>query len=101
VHNHLDWLALAFGQHARAPMLTTIHGFSGAGILPAYTRSRSAFVAISASDHYAGLDYAATIHRGIDLAAETPGVYLLNVTPVRTAGNHEELAHELVRSSSG
>jgi glycosyltransferase involved in cell wall biosynthesis len=67
VHNHLDWLPLAFGQHARAPMLTTIHGFSGAGILPAYTRSRSAFVAISASDRYAGLDYAATIHHGIDL----------------------------------
>jgi glycosyltransferase involved in cell wall biosynthesis len=49
-------------------MVTTIHGFSGAGILPAYTRSRSAFVAISASDRYAGLDYAATIHHGIDPA---------------------------------
>jgi glycosyltransferase involved in cell wall biosynthesis len=48
-------------------MVTTIHGFSGAGILPAYTRSLSAFVAISASDRYAGLDYAATIHHGIDL----------------------------------
>src|SRR5204862_3649722 len=34
---------------------------------PAYTRSRSAFVAISDSDRYAGLDYAATIHHGIDL----------------------------------
>ena len=45
VHNHLDWLPLAFGAHVRAPMVTTIHGFSGAGILPAYTRSRSAFVA--------------------------------------------------------
>jgi glycosyltransferase involved in cell wall biosynthesis len=67
VHNHLDWLPLAFDQHARAPMLTTIHGFSGAGILPAYARSRSAFVAISDSDRYAGLDYAATIHHGIDL----------------------------------
>lgn len=69
VHNHLDWLPLAFGEHTRAPMITTIHGFSGAGILPAYTRSRSAFVAISASDRYAGLDYAATIHHGIDPAA--------------------------------
>ena len=67
VHNHLDWLPLAFGEHARAPMVTTIHGFSGAGILPAYTRSRSAFVAISASDRHPGLDYAATIHHGIDL----------------------------------
>jgi glycosyltransferase involved in cell wall biosynthesis len=67
VHNHLDWLPLAFDQHARAPMVTTIHGFSGEGILPAYARSRSAFVAISDSDRCAGLDYAATIHHGIDL----------------------------------
>jgi hypothetical protein len=29
VHNHLDWLPLAFSEHCRAPMLTTIHGFSG------------------------------------------------------------------------
>ena len=41
VHNHLDWLPFAFGEQVRAPMVTTIHGFSGAGILPAYTRSRS------------------------------------------------------------
>jgi glycosyltransferase involved in cell wall biosynthesis len=68
VHNHLDWLPLAFGEHARAPMVTTVHGFSGPGILPAYTRSRSAFVAISASDRQAGLDYAATIYHGIDPA---------------------------------
>ena len=68
VHNHLDWLPLAFGEHARAPMVTTIHGFSGAGILPAYTRARSAFVAISDSDRHAGLDYAATVHHGIDLS---------------------------------
>jgi glycosyltransferase involved in cell wall biosynthesis len=67
VHNHLDWLPLAFDEHVRAPMVTTIHGFSGAGILPAYRRSRSAFVAISDSDRDAGLDYAATIHHGIDL----------------------------------
>jgi glycosyltransferase involved in cell wall biosynthesis len=67
VHNHLDWLPLAFDRHARSPMVTTIHGFSGPGILPAYARSRSAFVAISDSDRYAGLDYAATIHHGIDL----------------------------------
>jgi glycosyltransferase involved in cell wall biosynthesis len=67
VHNRLDWLPLAFDEHVRAPMVTTIHGFSGAGILPVYRRSRSAFVAISGSDRDAGLDYAATIHHGIDL----------------------------------
>ncbi|HUA43225.1 MAG TPA: glycosyltransferase family 4 protein [Streptosporangiaceae bacterium] len=69
VHNHLDWLPLAFDEHARAPMVTTIHGFSGPTILPAYAQSRSAFVAISDSDRNPGLDYAATIHHGIDLTA--------------------------------
>jgi glycosyltransferase involved in cell wall biosynthesis len=82
VHNHLDWLPLAFDDHAHAPMVTTIHGFSGPGILPAYTRSRSAFVAISAADRYAGLDYAATIHHGIDLALlpyrASPGAHLVS-----------------------
>jgi glycosyltransferase involved in cell wall biosynthesis len=69
VHNHLDWLPLAFDAHTKTPMLTTVHGFSGQGILPAYARSRSAFVSISDSDRSADLDYVATIHHGIDLDA--------------------------------
>jgi glycosyltransferase involved in cell wall biosynthesis len=68
VHNHLDWLPLAFSQHMRAPMVTTVHGFSGPGILPAYKGSRSAFVSISESDRCGELDYVATIHHGVDLA---------------------------------
>jgi glycosyltransferase involved in cell wall biosynthesis len=67
VHNQLDWLPLAFAEHARAPLLTTIHGFSGPGILPAYLRARSSYVAISDSDRRPELEYAATIHHGIDL----------------------------------
>ena len=35
VHNHLDWLPLAFSALAQAPMVTTIHGFSSTRILPA------------------------------------------------------------------
>ncbi len=69
VHNQMDWLPLAFDRFAQAPMVTTIHGFSGAGILPAYVRSRSSFVAISDSDRSPDLDYAATIHHGVDVAA--------------------------------
>ena len=69
VHNQLDWLPLAFDTLAGAPMVTTIHGFSGAGILPAYARSRSSFVSISESDRSPELDYVATIHHGIDLSA--------------------------------
>ncbi|GGK81006.1 glycosyltransferase family 4 protein [Mangrovihabitans endophyticus] len=66
VHNHLDWLPLAFSEHCRAPMLTTVHGFSGPAILPAYARSRSSFVSISDSDRAPELDYVGTVYHGVD-----------------------------------
>ncbi|MFI9559200.1 glycosyltransferase family 4 protein [Nonomuraea endophytica] len=69
VHSHLDWLPLAFADHCRAPLLTTVHGFSGADILPAYARARSAYVSISDADRAPELDYVATVHHGIDLGA--------------------------------
>jgi glycosyltransferase involved in cell wall biosynthesis len=68
VHNQLDWLPLAFAQHCRAPLVTTIHGFSGAAILPAYERAASHYVAISDSDRSPRLDYLATIHHGVDVS---------------------------------
>jgi glycosyltransferase involved in cell wall biosynthesis len=70
VHNHLDWLPLAFAGACRAPLLTTIHGFSGPGILPAYLSAKGThFVAISDADRSPALTYAATIHHGIELGA--------------------------------
>lgn len=71
VHSHLDWLPLAFAEHAKAPMVTTIHGFSDRKILPAYQAAagRSAYVSISDSDRVPDLEYVATVHHGIDLAA--------------------------------
>jgi glycosyltransferase involved in cell wall biosynthesis len=66
VHNHLDWLPLAFAGFARAPMVTTVHGFSSPRILPAYQRSGSAFVSISDADRAPGLDYVATVYHGVD-----------------------------------
>ncbi len=66
VHNQLDWLPLAFDRFCDAPLVTTIHGFSGPAILPAYRHSRSAFISISDSDRSPDLDYLATIHHGID-----------------------------------
>jgi glycosyltransferase involved in cell wall biosynthesis len=70
VHNHIDWLPLAFARHVKAPLVTTIHGFSGRGILPAYMNARSSsFVSISDADRAPELDYEATVHHGIDLAA--------------------------------
>lgn len=71
VHNQLDWLPLAFSPLWRAPVVTTVHGFSGAAILPAYLASSSAFVSISGSDQSPELAYAATVHHGVD-AAELP-----------------------------
>ncbi|MCA2217728.1 glycosyltransferase family 4 protein [Jidongwangia harbinensis] len=69
VHNHLDWLPLAFSQHCAAPMVTTIHGFSGDRILPAYRKARSSYVSISDSDRSPDLDYLATVYHGVDLEA--------------------------------
>ena len=68
VHNHLDWLPLAFAAHCHAPLLTTIHGFSGTGILPAYARAASRYVSISDADRSPDLEYVATVHHGIDVA---------------------------------
>ena len=68
VHNQLDWLPLAFDRFCQAPMVTTIHGFSGAVILPAYRASRSRFVSISDADRSPELDYIATVYHGIDVA---------------------------------
>lgn len=69
VHSHLDWLPLAFAAHCRAPLVTTIHGFSHPSILPAYLAASSSYVAISDADRVPELDYVATVHHGIDLAA--------------------------------
>ena len=68
IHNHLDWLPLAFAGLTETPMVTTVHGFSSAQILPAYLRSQSAFVSISDADRAAALDYVATVHHGVDTA---------------------------------
>ena len=70
VHSHLDWLPLAFAAHCKAPLVTTIHGFSGRRILPAYqSATRSHFVSISDADRAPELRYLATVYHGIDLAA--------------------------------
>ena len=68
VHNHLDWLPLAFAAHCAAPMVTTIHGFSDRAILPAYAAATSSYVSISDSDRVPELDYVATVYHGIDLS---------------------------------
>ncbi len=76
VHSHLDWLPLAFAAAWRAPLVTTVHGFSGPAILPAYRAGLAVpgaahLVAISDADRHPALDYTATVHHGIDLSEFT------------------------------
>jgi glycosyltransferase involved in cell wall biosynthesis len=77
VHNQLDWLPLALGASWGAPMVTTVHGFSGPMILPAYLAAAANpatahFVSISDADRAPELAYDVTIHHGIDLAGFEP-----------------------------
>lgn len=76
VHSHLDWLPLAFAAAWRAPLVTTVHGFSGPQIVPAYRAGLALpgtahLVAISEADRHPSLDYVATVHHGIDLSEFT------------------------------
>jgi glycosyltransferase involved in cell wall biosynthesis len=76
IHSHLDWLPLAFAAAWRAPLVTTVHGFSGPAILPAYRAGLAVagtahLVAISEADRHPSLSYAATVHHGIDLSEFT------------------------------
>ncbi len=69
IHNHADFVPLAFSRLVETPMVTTIHGFSSERILPAFKayEDRVHYVAISDADRHSDLRYAATIHHGIRL----------------------------------
>jgi glycosyltransferase involved in cell wall biosynthesis len=83
IHNSFDFLPLSYSRLVDTPVLTTIHGFSSARILPVYQRydATTAYVAISDADRHPSLEYVATIHHGIDTDAfslhASPGGYLL------------------------
>jgi glycosyltransferase involved in cell wall biosynthesis len=83
IHNGFDFLPLTYSDLVDAIVVTTIHGFSSARILPVYERynNSTAYVAISDADRHPRLTYAATIHHGIDGGAfelhEQPGEHLL------------------------
>ncbi|QIG78836.1 glycosyltransferase family 4 protein [Stakelama tenebrarum] len=67
IHNHADFPAHAFAPLVDTPMVTTIHGFSSAKILPMFKpfENRVHYVAISEADRRKDLRYAETIHHGI------------------------------------
>ena len=83
IHNSFDFLPLTYSDLVATPVITTIHGFSSARILPVFRKynARTSYVAISEADRRPELDYLATIHHGIDTGAFTlqtcPGNYLL------------------------
>jgi glycosyltransferase involved in cell wall biosynthesis len=62
-------MASTYTRLVKTPVLTTIHGFSSAKIMPVYQKYRDGyFVSISDSDRAAGLNYLATVYNGIDLS---------------------------------
>jgi glycosyltransferase involved in cell wall biosynthesis len=83
IHNSFDFLPLTYSGLVATPVVTTIHGFSSEQIVPVFEKynERGYYVAISDSDRHERLEYAATIHHGIDLKAfelqREPGEYLL------------------------
>ena len=71
IHNHFDFLPLAWSRLVDTPVVTTIHGFSSERILPAYRAYDDGvhYVAISDADRHPDLTYTATIHNGINVDA--------------------------------
>ena len=69
IHNQADFVPLGFSRLVETPLVTTIHGFSSAKIVPVFKRyqDRVSYVSISASNRHPELPYAATIHHGIAL----------------------------------
>jgi len=68
IHNHFDFLPLTYSGLIKTPMITTIHGFSSAQILPVYKKYNKTthYVSISKSDRQRDLNYIQTIYHGIN-----------------------------------
>src|SRR5690554_2258465 len=67
IHNHFDFLPLTYSRLIETPMVTTIHGFSSAKIIPVYKKynSTSSYISISNSDRSPELEYVATVYNGL------------------------------------
>src|ERR1700723_3599060 len=69
IHPHYDFMPLSYTRLIKTPVLTTIHGFSSAKVMPIYQKYRDGyFVSVSDSDRPKGLNYLATVYNGIDLS---------------------------------
>ena len=106
IHNHFDFLPLAWSRLVDTPLVTTIHGFSSPKILPVYAEyaDRSFYVSISDADRAPDLPYVATVHHGIDLKeltlSETPGedlVFFGRIHPEKGTAEAIEIARRAGR----
>lgn len=106
IHNSFDFLPLTYTRLVETPVITTVHGFSSARIVPVYERynDRSAYVSISDADRHPALRYVATIHHGIDTDAftlgDSPGDHLLffgRIHPDKGAAEAIEVARRAGR----
>jgi glycosyltransferase involved in cell wall biosynthesis len=106
IHNGFDFLPLTYSSLVDTPVVTTIHGFSSASIVPVYERydATTHYVAISDADRHPRLHYAATIHHGIDTASFAlgvePGEHLLffgRIHPDKGTAHAIEVAHRARR----
>jgi glycosyltransferase involved in cell wall biosynthesis len=106
IHNGFDFLPLTYSSLVDTPVVTTIHGFSSASIVPVYERydATTHYVAISDADRHPRLHYAATIHHGIDTASFAlgvePGEHLLffgRIHPDKGTAHAIEVAHRAGR----
>ncbi len=106
IHNHFDFLPLAWSRLTGTPVVTTIHGFSSPRILPVYRKydRDSYYVSISNADRSPDLEYVGTAYHGIDLKAftyrETQGDYLVffgRIHPDKGAAEAIEIARRAGR----
>ena len=104
IHNSYDFLPLTYSGLVATPVVTTIHGFSSELIVPVFRKynSRGHYVAISEADRHPELDYAATIHHGIDMDAFDVGTrrgdYLLFLGRIHPDKGTAEAVEVAVRS---
>ena len=72
LHSQADLVPLAFSRLTTTPLVATIHGLGSpevqGRVLPIWRDYAPdvAYVAISEADRHPGLDYAATVHHGLD-----------------------------------
>jgi len=70
IHNNYDFLPLSYSRLVKTPVVTTIHGFSSARIIPVYREynQHTHYVSISYADRHPDLNYLANVYHGLDLS---------------------------------